>query len=98
MMQATIDIGTLIAQTPGICGGRPRIVGTRITVQNIAIDFNAGMSPENIVAERTQLTQAQVYAALTYYHANKEAMDAVIVAYYKELENLEAEYQLGQQA
>jgi uncharacterized protein (DUF433 family) len=97
-MQAAIDIGTLIVQTPGICGSRPRIVGTRITVQNIAIDFNAGMRPENIVAERTHLTQAQVYAALAYYYANKEAIDADIASYYKEFENLEAEYQSGQQA
>lgn len=97
-MQATVDIGTLVVQTPGICGGRPRIVGTRTTVQNIAIDFNAGMRPESIVAEKTHLTQAQVYAALAYYYANKEAIDAEIVAYYKKFENLEAEYQSGQQA
>jgi uncharacterized protein (DUF433 family) len=96
-MQAAIDIGTLIVKTPGICGGRPRIVGTRITVQNVAIDFNAGMKPENIVAERTNLTQAQVYAALAYYYANKEEIDAEIVAYYKEFEHLEVEYQSGQQ-
>jgi uncharacterized protein (DUF433 family) len=63
-MQAAIDIGTLIVKTPKICGGRPRIVGTRMTVHSIAIDFKAGMTPENIVAERKNLTQAQVYAAL----------------------------------
>ena len=96
-MQTAIDIGALIVQTPGICGGRPRIAGTRITVQNIAIDFNAGMKPESIVAERTHLTQAQVYAALAYYYANKEAIDAEIAAYYEEFEHLEVEYQSGQQ-
>jgi uncharacterized protein (DUF433 family) len=96
-MQAAIDIGTLIVQTPRICGGRPRIVGTRITVQNIAIDFNAGMKPEDIIAERTHLTRAQVYAALAYYYANKEAIDAEIAAYYQEFEHLEVEYQSGQQ-
>jgi uncharacterized protein (DUF433 family) len=95
-MQTAIDIGALIVQTPGICGGRPRIAGTRITVQNIAIDFNAGMKPESIVAERTHLTQAQVYAALAYYYANKEAIDAEIAAYYEEFEHLEVEYQSGQ--
>jgi uncharacterized protein (DUF433 family) len=85
----------LIVQTPGICGGRPRIAGTRITVQNIAIDFNAGMKPESIVAERTHLTQEQVYAALAYYYTNKEAIDAEITAYYEEFEHLEVEYQSG---
>jgi uncharacterized protein (DUF433 family) len=80
-MQTAIDIGTLIVQTPGTCGGRPRITGTRITVQNIAIDFNAGVKPEDIVAEKTHLTKAQVYAALAYSYANKEAIDAEIAAY-----------------
>jgi uncharacterized protein (DUF433 family) len=95
-MQTAIDIGTLIVQTPGICGGRPRIAGTRIAVQNIAIDFNAGIKPEDIIAEKTHLTKAQVYAALAYYYANKETIDADIAAYYKKFEHLEAEYQAGQ--
>ena len=55
-MQAAIDIGTLIVKNPGVCGSRPRIAGTCVTVQNIAIDFNAGMTLEEIVAQRTHLT------------------------------------------
>jgi uncharacterized protein (DUF433 family) len=91
-MQTITDIGTLIVRTPGTCGGRPRIAGHRITVHNIAIDFNAGMKPEDIVAERPQLTLAQVYAALAYYYANKEAIDAEIAAEIEEYNRLEAEY------
>jgi uncharacterized protein (DUF433 family) len=45
---------------------KEKIAGYRITVHNIAIDFNAGMKPEDIVAESVQLTIAQVYAALAY--------------------------------
>jgi len=48
-MTTAVDIGTLIVRTPGTCGGRPRIAGTRITVEKIAIDFNAGMTPQQIV-------------------------------------------------
>lgn len=91
-MQTVTDIGTLIVSTPGICGGRPRIVEHRITVHNIVIDFNAGRKPEDIVAERPQLTLAQVYAALAYYYANKEAIDAEIAADIEEYDRLEAEY------
>lgn len=91
-MQTITDIGTLIVNTPGTCGGRPRIAGHRITVHNIAIDSNAGMKPEEIVAERSQLTLAQVYAALAYYYANKETIDAEIAAEVEEFERLEAEY------
>ncbi|MGI8934911.1 MAG: DUF433 domain-containing protein [Phormidesmis sp.] len=97
-MQAAIDIGTLVVTTPEVCGDRPRIAGTRVTVQTIAIDFNAGMKPEDIVAERPQLTQAQVYAALAYYYANKVAIDREIAAYYQEFERLESEYPSGQKA
>jgi uncharacterized protein (DUF433 family) len=79
-------------RTPGICGGRPRIAEHRITVHNIAIDFNAGMKPEEIVAERLQLTLAQVYAALSYYYANKDAIDTEIAADVEEYNRLEAEY------
>ncbi|MBR8834025.1 MAG: DUF433 domain-containing protein [Stigonema ocellatum SAG 48.90 = DSM 106950] len=89
-MQTFTEIGTLIVRTPGICGGRPRIAGQRVTVQNIAIDFKAGIRPEEIVFERPYLTLAQVYAALAYYFANQEAIDAEIAEYYLEFERLEA--------
>ncbi|MBW4560804.1 MAG: DUF433 domain-containing protein [Mojavia pulchra JT2-VF2] len=91
-MQTITDIGTLIVRTPETCGGRPRIAGHRITVHNIAIDFNAGMKPEDILAQRPQLTLAQVYAALAYYYANKEAIDAEIAREVEEFYRLEAEY------
>jgi uncharacterized protein (DUF433 family) len=91
-MTTAVEIGTLIVRTPGTCGGRPRIAGTRITVQNIAIDFNAGMTPQQMIDERPHLTLAKIYAALTYYYANQEAMDAEIAAYYEEYDRLEAEY------
>jgi uncharacterized protein (DUF433 family) len=45
-MTTTVEIGTLIVTTPGTCGGRPRIAKARITLENIAIDFNAGLTPE----------------------------------------------------
>ncbi|WP_273764333.1 DUF433 domain-containing protein [Nostoc sp. UHCC 0926] len=91
-MQTITDIGTLIVSTPGTCGGRPRIAGHRITIHNIAIDFNAGMKPEEIVAQRPQLMLAQVYAALAYYYVNKEVIDTEIAIEIEEYDRLEAEY------
>ena len=91
-MSTITDIGTLIVSTPGICGGRPRIVGHRVTVENIAIDYHTGMTPEEIAPERSQLTLAQIYAALAYYHANKEEMDAAIAAEEVEWNRLEADF------
>ena len=91
-MQTAVDIGTLIVRTPDVCGGRPRIAGTRVTVQTIAIDFNAGMKPEEIVSERMHLVPSQVYATLAYYYANRETIDAEIAAYYRECDRLEFEH------
>ncbi len=94
-MPTITDIGTLIVSTPGTCGGRPRIAGTRMSVQSIAMDYKAGMSPEEIAAEFPHLTLAQIYAALAYYHANKDTIEADIAAYYEECDRLEAEYKAG---
>ncbi|MEG4205164.1 DUF433 domain-containing protein [Microcoleus sp. Pol7_A1] len=91
-MTTAVDIGTLIVSTPGTCGGRPRIAGTRITVENIAIDFNAGLTPEQISDEKPHLTLAQSYGALAYYYANKGKIDAEIAAENAEWERLESEY------
>jgi uncharacterized protein (DUF433 family) len=76
----TVDIGTLITQSPDIRGGRPRIAGTGVTVQRIVGWYKLGLSPEEIAAEIGHLSWAQVHAALTYYHANQEAMEAAIAA------------------
>jgi uncharacterized protein (DUF433 family) len=69
------DIGTLITRTPGTLGGRPRIAGTRISVETIALDTQHGFTPEKIVVERPHLTLAQGHAALAYYYANQQEID-----------------------
>jgi uncharacterized protein (DUF433 family) len=57
-----------IVSTPGTCGGKPRIAGTRIRVQDVAIWYEEQRrTPEEIVAEFPQLTPADVYAVLAYY-------------------------------
>lgn len=64
--------------TPGIAGGKPRIAGRRITVQNIAIwHERMGKSADEIAAEY-ELTLADVYAALTYYFDHRDEMDRSI--------------------
>ncbi len=75
-MTATIfDIGTLVVRDPNICGDRPRIAGTRITVGRIATLWKQGLTPEEIADNWGYLSMAQVYAALTYYHANREEIE-----------------------
>ena|SRR5690242_1262176 len=74
-MPTGTDIGSLIARTPEIRGGRPRIAGTGVTVRRIAALSNLGMSPEEIAGDFGHLSLAQVYAALAYYYANRDEID-----------------------
>jgi len=57
-------------------GTRPRIIGTRIYVEDIVCDhYVRGWSAEQIVRKFPHLTLADVHAALTYYHDHKEEVD-----------------------
>ncbi len=95
-MLTITDIGTLIVHTPETCGGRPRIAGTRVSVQRIAAWYKMGLNAEEIVERMGNLTLAQVYAALTYYHANREEIEAYLMAEKANYERLAAE--MGQLA
>jgi uncharacterized protein (DUF433 family) len=74
------DIGTLISRQPDIHGGCPIIAGTGVTVRRIAIWYKQSLSAEEIADRIGHLTLTQVYAGLTYYHANREEIDAEIAA------------------
>ena len=82
-MTAVTDIGTLIVSNPEICGGLPCIAVSRITVRNIVIEYRSGMTTEEMLEDKPYLSLAKIYAALAYYHANKEEIDADIKAYYR---------------
>ncbi|AUB39548.1 hypothetical protein COO91_05544 [Nostoc flagelliforme CCNUN1] len=78
-MSAT-DIGTLIVKSPETLGGRPRIAGTRVSVQRITAWYKLGLNAEEIAERMGNVNLTQVYAALTYYHANREEIEAYISA------------------
>jgi uncharacterized protein (DUF433 family) len=62
-----------IVSTPGVCGGRPRIEGHRIQVEDVAIwHERMGMSPDQIVSEYPSITLSDVHGALAYYYENRE--------------------------
>ena len=67
-----------IEVTPGVAGGKPRIAGHRITVQNIVIwHERLGMSADEVATEYG-LSLADVYAALAYYYDHREEIDRSI--------------------
>ena len=80
MTATAVDIGTLITRSPEIRDGRLRIAGTGVTVQRIVGWYKLGLSPEEMADRIGHLTLAQIHAALAYYHANREEIEAVLVA------------------
>lgn len=90
-MATVTDIGPLIVRSDDIRGGRPRIAGTGVTVRRIVGWYKQGLSPEEIATEVPHLSLAQVYAALTYYHANRDEIEADIAAEDAAAENLETQ-------
>jgi len=74
----TIDY---IVRTPGVCGGVPRIDGTRITVDWVAGQMiYAGRTVDEMVEDyaHVPLSSAQIHAALAYYYDHQEEVDGLI--------------------
>ena len=67
-----------IVVTPGVAGGKPRVVGHRITVQNIVLWHEwMGLGVDEIAAEH-DIALSDVYAALTYYYDHRDQIDEAI--------------------
>lgn len=75
-MATDVHLGSLIESNPDIRKGRPCIAGTGVTVRRIAQWYRLGDTPEDIVDRIGHLSLAQIYAALAYYHANQDAIEA----------------------
>jgi uncharacterized protein (DUF433 family) len=91
------EIESLLTSTPDIRNGRRCISGTGISVNRIAVLHNLGHSTEDIVRKYEHLTPAGVHAALAYYFANKQEIDAEIAAAEVEAETIEKEFLERQQ-
>jgi uncharacterized protein (DUF433 family) len=64
--------------TPGTCGGKPRIAGTRIRVQDVLLLTEQGLTPYDLVERYPHLTLADVHAALAFYFDNADAINRQI--------------------
>ncbi len=72
---ATKSLDQHIEITPGIVGGKPRIAGHRITVENIVIWHERMGRCADEIAVDYDLTLADVYAALAYYFDHRAEID-----------------------
>ena len=68
----------MIEVTPGICGGRPRLTGTRVPVHRVAGYYRLGYAPEEILSVLDSLTLPQVHAAIAHALANPGDIDAAL--------------------
>jgi uncharacterized protein (DUF433 family) len=84
MLTAT-NIGTLVTCSPDVNNGRPVITGTKTSVSRVVVLYKQGANAEEIARRISYLNLAQVYAALAYYHANRDQIET-------ELTEAEAEY------
>ena len=59
-------IAPRISVTPGVCGGRPVIDGTRVRVSDILDMLAGGADAATIVADYPYLVAEDIQAALSY--------------------------------
>ncbi|MBB4067472.1 uncharacterized protein (DUF433 family) [Salinibacter ruber] len=80
-----------IEQTDGICGGKSRIAGHRITVRDVVVwHERQGWSVDQIASEY-DLSLADVYAALAYYFSHREEIDRSLEASRAFIEKIKTE-------
>lgn len=67
-----------IESTPGICGGDPRIAGTRIPIWTLEQSRRLGMSESEILRAYPNLTAADLVNAWAYVAGHPEEVDRQI--------------------
>ena len=87
----SIVLDSILVKTPGTCGGRIRIDGTRITVHRIATLYKQGQTAEDIARTYPHLSLGQVYTALAYFHTNRDEIEAELAALDKQYDELGGE-------
>ena len=75
-MPTTTDIGTLVTCASDTDIGRPLITGTGTSVRRVVVLYKQGAGAEEIARRMSHLSLAQVYAALAYYHVNRDEIEA----------------------
>src|SRR5258705_4004959 len=92
-MTTGIQLDAMLTGTPGVCGGRLTVAGTRVTVLQIVTLYKQGETPEEIALNFPQVNLGQVYAALAYYHANRAGIEQELAAELAEYDRLKAEHE-----
>ena len=85
--QAQVQAIEVIAINPNVRSGRPYIIGTSVTVTDVAMAKNYHNQDADGIADWYGLTLSQVYGALAYYYDHKAELDQTIRTQIKQSEN-----------
>jgi uncharacterized protein (DUF433 family) len=69
-----------IVRGEGVCGGRPHIQGSRISVRTVAELFRQGEPASEIAAAYRHVDPAAIYGAISYYLDYRPEIEAEIEA------------------
>ncbi|MCB9077996.1 MAG: DUF433 domain-containing protein [Anaerolineaceae bacterium] len=83
-----IQIMEVVAVNPNVRKSRPFILGTSVTVADVAMAKNYHNLDADGIADWYGLTLPQVYGALAYYYEHKEDIDRTIRDQIKKAEAL----------
>ena len=61
-----VDLSPLIDVRPGVRGGKPCFIGTRIAVYDVLEFLASGMTHDEIISDFPELTEAHIRAALAF--------------------------------
>ncbi len=91
MVMPTV-LETTLVRSPDVCGGRLRIDGTRMTVNQIVVLHKQGLSAEAIVECYPQRSLNEIYTVLAWYHDNQSEFDRELADEAAEEARLEVEH------
>ena len=75
---ASIESLMMIGRSTDIHHGSPCIDGTHMRVADIVVEWRYGINEPERIAEKYDLSFAQVFGALAYYHERRTEIDAEI--------------------
>ena len=90
-----VELGSLLYTLPSPSGGRLCVTGTGISVRQVSLMFQEGLSPAEIADQYApHLPLEGVHAAIAYYLANRVRMDAELEVDEDEADRLFAHHAL----
>lgn len=76
--ESSIESLALISRDTDLHYGSPCVDGTRARIADVVVEWRYGLQEAEAIADKYDLTLAQVYGALAYYHERRDGIDAEI--------------------